>query len=426
VVPACGVGQDPSAGHLTTACGRARLETTQIYTHVNIQALQEVHARCHPHGKLPSDSAKDSSDGSNELLSEPQRHPDRAVSGTLRELSSCPESDDGLSTISAMTTVMPYPAPTPEPPIFGSPPPGDDDPPAGIGRRRRPTRPRSPGPRKSGNTLAINRLANNCSGEKTMHVACYGYRWYDPLTGRWNSKDPIGERGGANLYGFVKNDGVNRLDKLGLVFWGGLPLPGVGGPTASEVTPSLGVDSSDGLGFWEAVQNYYWGGGDLTIPFSSIDPGWGMEEIFTDDPCKHLGSYITYGRSPIKFTKVRNINVFDKSKIFRDDGKSGPGRVNITADSSFSFNLSQNFSDGSATFVWTFTSLLYAERDRFDFNPADTWDERGFWNELFTRGVAYTPGGNDFWMYFSGSRVIGRAGACCCKKGMGIPICTKK
>ena len=33
----------------------------------------------------------------------------------------------------------------------------------------------------------------------------YGYRYYDPVTGRWPSRDPIGEKGGVNLYGFVGN-----------------------------------------------------------------------------------------------------------------------------------------------------------------------------------------------------------------------------
>jgi RHS repeat-associated protein len=44
----------------------------------------------------------------------------------------------------------------------------------------------------------------------------YGYRYYDPKTGRWPSRDPIEEEGGINLYGFVGNDGVNKLDILGL------------------------------------------------------------------------------------------------------------------------------------------------------------------------------------------------------------------
>ena len=43
----------------------------------------------------------------------------------------------------------------------------------------------------------------------------YGYRWYDPLTGRWPSRDPIAERGGLNLYGFVGNDGIDSWDYLG-------------------------------------------------------------------------------------------------------------------------------------------------------------------------------------------------------------------
>lgn len=44
----------------------------------------------------------------------------------------------------------------------------------------------------------------------------YGYRYMDPVTGRWPSRDPIGESGGVNLYGFVRNDGLNKSDSLGL------------------------------------------------------------------------------------------------------------------------------------------------------------------------------------------------------------------
>jgi RHS repeat-associated protein len=45
----------------------------------------------------------------------------------------------------------------------------------------------------------------------------YGYRWFDPMTGRWPSRDPIEEEGGVNLYGFVGNNGVNLIDRLGLI-----------------------------------------------------------------------------------------------------------------------------------------------------------------------------------------------------------------
>ncbi len=52
--------------------------------------------------------------------------------------------------------------------------------------------------------------------DATTGLYYYGYRFYDPETGRWPSKDPIEERGGVNLYNFVENDGVNKLDLLGL------------------------------------------------------------------------------------------------------------------------------------------------------------------------------------------------------------------
>jgi RHS repeat-associated protein len=51
----------------------------------------------------------------------------------------------------------------------------------------------------------------------TTGLYYYGYRYYDPLTGRWPSRDPIEEEGGVSLYGFVCNDGVGRLDYLGLI-----------------------------------------------------------------------------------------------------------------------------------------------------------------------------------------------------------------
>jgi hypothetical protein len=48
-------------------------------------------------------------------------------------------------------------------------------------------------------------------------VIYYGYRYYDPKTGRWPSRDPIEERGGVNLYAFVGNNGVNKSDILGMM-----------------------------------------------------------------------------------------------------------------------------------------------------------------------------------------------------------------
>ncbi len=47
-------------------------------------------------------------------------------------------------------------------------------------------------------------------------LSYYGYRHYSAVIGRWITRDPIGEAGGINLYGFVQNDPVNMIDPFGL------------------------------------------------------------------------------------------------------------------------------------------------------------------------------------------------------------------
>ena len=48
----------------------------------------------------------------------------------------------------------------------------------------------------------------------------YNYRDYNPTDGRWLTRDPIGEQGGRNLYGFSRGNSVMYTDCLGLVWWG--------------------------------------------------------------------------------------------------------------------------------------------------------------------------------------------------------------
>ena len=45
----------------------------------------------------------------------------------------------------------------------------------------------------------------------------YGIRYYNPSTGRWLSKDPMEEKVGMNLYGFIANDPIDLVDYLGLL-----------------------------------------------------------------------------------------------------------------------------------------------------------------------------------------------------------------
>jgi RHS repeat-associated protein len=51
--------------------------------------------------------------------------------------------------------------------------------------------------------------------DKVTGRILYLYRPYDPDSGRWLSRDPIGEQGGQNLYLFVGNDPAKNIDILG-------------------------------------------------------------------------------------------------------------------------------------------------------------------------------------------------------------------
>jgi RHS repeat-associated protein len=43
----------------------------------------------------------------------------------------------------------------------------------------------------------------------------YGFRYLDTATGRWLGRDPVEEKGGLNLHGFLHNDAINHWDYLG-------------------------------------------------------------------------------------------------------------------------------------------------------------------------------------------------------------------
>ncbi|UDQ98389.1 RHS repeat-associated core domain-containing protein [Lentisphaerota bacterium WC36G] len=52
--------------------------------------------------------------------------------------------------------------------------------------------------------------------EKETGLIYYNYRYYNPSTGKWLKRDPIGEKGGTNLYVIVYNNIIAYVDSLGL------------------------------------------------------------------------------------------------------------------------------------------------------------------------------------------------------------------
>ncbi|MBM3853909.1 MAG: hypothetical protein FJ399_12265, partial [Verrucomicrobia bacterium] len=85
------------------------------------------------------------------------------------------------------------------------------------------------------------RFSTKFTDEETGLVY-YGRRFYSPSQGRFLGRDPIGELGGLNLYGFCRNNSVNLWDLRGMKPVGN---PGEIGATEEEIVASYddgGVD----------------------------------------------------------------------------------------------------------------------------------------------------------------------------------------
>jgi len=119
----------------------------------------------------------------------------------------------------------------------------DDEPPASeasIG----PKTPKGPvSPQITINPLVVNASRRRSKRHNEGRVTHYGYRYYDPVTGRWPSRDPLHEVGSQSTfrlantrrfpsdwdlglsYVFVRNSPLKNIDYLGMAT---VVIPGVG------------------------------------------------------------------------------------------------------------------------------------------------------------------------------------------------------
>jgi RHS repeat-associated protein len=78
--------------------------------------------------------------------------------------------------------------------------------------------------------------------DRETGVVRFGFRDYDPDVGGWSAKDPIGLRGGVDLYGYCFDDPVTWIDCFGLQQAHPLgpppvPVPGGGGNMEMKSRP---------------------------------------------------------------------------------------------------------------------------------------------------------------------------------------------
>ena len=105
----------------------------------------------------------------------------------------------------------------------------------------------------------------------------YGFRFYNPVLGRWINRDPIGERGGRNNYGWSENDGVNLFDILGLKNPDGWQ---------SKEPYNIGIGEEDDV----------WGSTDFHVPHcagfggTGNTEGWAMQYEIVSNEVPHEGA----------------------------------------------------------------------------------------------------------------------------------------
>jgi len=143
------------------------------------------------------------------------------------------------------------------------------------------------------------------------------YRAYDPNTGRWLSRDPIGENGGINLYGYVKGNPVNFIDPEGLFFQGVIPGGELGGAFGGPYGAVAGAIIGGILGeqaleaildpIYQAVQ----GGDDASEPKA---PQLGDRAKSTDDPLQKLEDMEKAQKAAREGKNNKRIDCIGKSK----------------------------------------------------------------------------------------------------------------
>lgn len=147
----------------------------------------------------------------------------------------------------------------------------------------------------------------------------YNYRYYDPQLGRWLSRDPIGEEGGWNLYGMVKNNLISFSDYLGL------EVPAMDSVTANP-SVATGMNLTRGMGFKDVAKRMLLDGLknllkpllDLLQPCSEDKPATEESDSSTEetnkDKVKPKDPMDDYPTDPDDWTPPENVREETKTK----------------------------------------------------------------------------------------------------------------
>jgi RHS repeat-associated protein len=181
----------------------------------------------------------------------------------------------------------------------------------------------------------------------------YGYRYSNGSTGRWLNRDPIGELGGINLYGYVGNDPINEIDLFGLVDCAALKaaiahLTATAHGTLQSMSDinqmfesaKTSADASLAISFVFAVRSIVGLADDLAVNatktapvFTSAARGTIPAGVFTSSGRIALAGSDAFGSTMASSASARNVGalLIGAKEAGSEIGQDAPTRVSTTA-----------------------------------------------------------------------------------------------
>ena len=192
-------------------------------------------------------------------------------------------------------------------------------------------------------------------------------RHYNPVTGRWASRDPIEENGGANLYGTVDNDTLNKLDPIGLYpdpisdsIAINLLLQAATGLLGDQVTPKL------------LRHHLYGNGATYTLTYSDV------KAVGTDPAFSVFSSKIIADALDTAMKESRSVDVKEHAVSVQSTSRSGNNSL-----ANYTWLIKGKASCGGNA-PWKFVGE-FKVKDRFNFDWKQFGSGRSWAGEIKTR-----------------------------------------
>ena len=218
----------------------------------------------------------------------------------------------------------------------------------------------------------------------------YEYRKYSPALGRWLSRDPIGERGGPDVYVALKNSPINNTDLLGLM----IPLR----PPADDWKCNCAAVA---MVLWSSstpANSFLWNrwlsgkGGDEWVSYGWFDP-LGIWRRAARQVVEHMLGYIEGMAASVPCNETRTYY-----ESFQMSAMSSPNlMINVWQQTTqYYIFYGKKCENNCCKSLWAKTSIFNSAYDRTDFNPGDQFLAPPFLIEDQLINECFNTGNNDF------------------------------